>query len=319
MRFAFLGSPPFAVASFAAVIEAGLEVVGLVTAPPRQAGRGRKEAPNPLVDLAVANGIPVLRPESARDAQFQSEFQTWQVDLGVVVSYGQILNASMLELPRFGCVNLHGSLLPRWRGASPIQAAILAGDSETGVSLQKVVLALDAGAVLAEAKVSLCGAEEAPALTEQLAELGAGFLVETLQQYDADGTLPVGVLQEESLVTHCKKIKKSDGVLDWSAPAVAIERRVRAMSGWPSGQTWLPDGDGLRVHSGKIASHESAPHAADPGTILCLEDGITVACGQGSYRIDVLQREGKARMDSKAFLLGARLQVGQSLKKESHE
>ncbi|PCJ54560.1 MAG: methionyl-tRNA formyltransferase [Planctomycetota bacterium] len=319
MRFAFLGSPPFAVASFAAAIEAGLEVVGLVTAPPRQAGRGRKQAPNPLVDLAVAKGIPVLRPESARDPEFQTEFQSWQVDLGVVVSYGQILNETMLQLPKLGCVNLHGSLLPRWRGASPIQAAILAGDSETGVSLQKVVLALDAGAVLTEAKVSLCGTEEAPALTEQLAELGARFLVETLQQYDADGALPAGVLQDESLVTSCKKIKKSDGVLDWSESAVAIERRVRAMSGWPCGQTWLPDGDGLRVHSGRIPPQENLLHSAQPGTILCLEEGIAVACGEGSFRIDVLQREGKARMEAKVFLQGARLQVGQSLKKESHE
>ena len=319
MRFAFLGSPPFAVASFAAAIDAGLEVVGLVTAPPRQAGRGRKQAPNPLVDLAEANGIPVLRPESARDTEFQADFQTWQVDLGVVVSYGQILNAPMLKLPKLGCVNLHGSLLPRWRGASPIQAAILAGDSETGVSLQKVVLALDAGAVLAEAKVSLAGTEEAPALTNQLADLGARFLVDTLQQYHADGALPAGFDQDESLVTLCKKIKKSDGVLDWSTPAVAIERRVRAMSGWPCGQTQLPDGEGLRVHSGRIALQEDLPPSAEPGTILSLEDGITVACGEGSFRIDVLQRQGKARMEATAFLQGARLQVGQSLQLKSHE
>ena len=317
MRIAFLGSPPFAVASFAAVLEAGLEVVGLVTAPPRLAGRGRKEAPNPLVDLAVANGIPVLRPESARDANFQTEFDQWNADLGVVVSYGQLLDEAMLALPRLGCVNLHGSLLPRWRGASPIQAAILSGDSKTGVSLQKMVLALDAGAVLAEAEVPLHGTEEAPALTQQLAGLGAQFLVETLQGFSSAGDLPKGVEQNEAGVTLCKKIRKPHGVIDWSHSAVSIERQVRAMSGWPCGQTWLPDGAGLRVHAGEVAGEEMSPAA--PGVILSLEDGITVACGGGAYRIVSLQREGKARMDANAFLQGARLEVGQSLKSKSHE
>lgn len=312
MRFAFLGSPPFAVASFAAVIEAGLEVVGLVTAPPRLAGRGRKEAPNPLVDLAVAKGIPVLRPESARDTDFQAEFQKWNTDLGVVVSYGQLLDRSMLALPRLGCVNLHGSLLPRWRGASPIQAAILAGDPETGVSLQKMVLALDAGAVVAEAKVALHGKEEAPALTQRLADLGAEFLVKTLKAFDGVKSLPKGEEQKEAQVTMCKKIRKADGVLDWAEAATVVERRVRAMSGWPSGQTALPDGAGLRVHSGEVALMEEPSLA--PGTVLSLENGITVACGEGAYRIVSLQREGRARMEAKAFLQGARLEVGQILK-----
>ncbi|MDA1113423.1 MAG: methionyl-tRNA formyltransferase [Planctomycetota bacterium] len=317
MRFAFLGSPPFAVPSFAAVLEAGLEVVGLVTAPPRLAGRGRKEAPNPLVGLAEAKGIPVLRPESARDVDFQAEFQKWNADLGVVVSYGQLLDNAMLALPRLGCVNLHGSLLPQWRGASPIQAAILAGDSETGVSLQKMVLALDAGAVVAEAKVALLGNEEAPGLTKRLAELGAEFLVKTLQGFDSENALPDGDEQKEAHVTMCKKIRKADGVLDWSESAVAVERRVRAMSGWPSGQTWLPDGSGLRVHAGEVALSEE--QQVLPGTILSLDNGIEVACGEGVYRIVILQREGKARMEAKAFLQGTHLEVGQIFKSEPHE
>ena len=317
MRIAFLGSPPFAVASFAAVLEAGLEVVGLVTAPPRLAGRGRKEAPNPLVDLADANGVPVLRPESARDVNFQAAFHKWNADLGVVVSYGQMLDTAMLALPRLGCVNLHGSLLPRWRGASPIQAAILNGDSKTGVSLQKMVLALDAGAVLAEAEVSLDGTEEAPALTQRLADLGAQFLVETLQGFSSTGLLPSGIEQEDAGVTLCKKIRKSNGVIHWKQNAISIERQVRAMSGWPCGQTWLSDGAGLRIHAGRVVMEENK--SAAPGAILSLEDGITVACGEGAYRIDTLQREGKARMEATAFLQGARLEVGQTLKSKSHE
>lgn len=314
MRFAFLGSPPFAVASFQAVLEAGLEVVGLVTAPPRRAGRGRKEAPNPLVDAANAAGIPVLRPESARDAEFQEAFRSWNVDLGVVVSYGQLLDENLLSIPRLGCVNLHGSLLPRWRGASPVQAAILAGDHETGVCLQKMVLALDAGAVVAEMHMPLHGDEVAPVLFETLATKGASFLAETLRAFDAVDALPEGELQAEDAVTMCRKIRKQDGILDWTDSAQAIDRRVRAMAGWPSGQAWLPDGSGLRVHEGNVI-----PGTTDvtPGTILSLEDGLTIACGEDSYRITSLQKEGKARLEATAFLVGARLEVGQSMSRGS--
>lgn len=310
MRLAFLGSPPFAVASFRAVLEADLNVVGLVTAPPRKAGRGRKEAPNPLVEMAEAAGIPVLRPESARDPEFQEAFRAWETDLGVVVSYGQLLDESLLAIPEHGCVNLHGSLLPRWRGASPVQAAILAGDAETGVCLQKMVLALDAGAVLAETRLPLQGNEVAPELFETLAQRGAAFLAETLQDFAAAGRLPEGKAQDASSVTVCRKIKKADGVLDWSHTADAIERRVRAMAGWPCGQTRLPDGSGLRVHEGVLTQ---GMEGAKPGTILSLEDGLTVACGEGAYRITVLQKEGKARLEASAFLVGARLEVGQEM------
>lgn len=310
MRFAFLGSPPFAVASFHAVLEAGLDVAGLVTAPPRKAGRGRKEAPNPLADAALAAGIPVLRPESARDPEFQAAFRTWEVDLGVVVSYGQLLDETLLSIPRLGCVNLHGSLLPRWRGASPVQAAIIAGDIETGVCLQKMVLALDAGAVLAEMRLPLKGDEVAPVLFETLAKEGASFLAKTLQDFASVGALPEGVVQEESAVTLCRKIKKEDGVLDWSETAEAIDRRVRAMAGWPCGQTWLPDGSGLRVHEGQI---KTGVEKAAPGTVVSLEQGLTIACGEDAYCITSLQKEGKARLEATAFLAGARLEVGQSM------
>ncbi|MGB0952564.1 MAG: methionyl-tRNA formyltransferase [Planctomycetota bacterium] len=314
MRFAFLGSPPFAVASFHAVLEAGLEVAGLVTAPPRKAGRGRKEVPNPLADAAVAVGIPVLRPESARDADFKEALRQWEVDLGVVVSYGQLLDEEVLAIPRLGCVNLHASLLPRWRGASPVQAAILAGDTETGVCLQKMVLALDAGAVLAEMRLPLDGREVAPVLFDTLAREGATFLVQTLQSFDQADALPKGIEQDEAAVTLCRKIKKEDGVLDWSSTAETIDRRVRAMAGWPCGQTWLPDGSGLRVHAGRVI--QATAHAT-PGTVVSLEDGLTIACGENAYRITSLQKEGKARLEATAFLAGARLEVGQSMSEGS--
>jgi methionyl-tRNA formyltransferase len=311
LRLAFLGSPPFAVASFAAVLAAELEVVGLVTAPVRTAGRGRKEARNPLVEMAEAAGIPVLRPESARAEDFRAAFKEWDVDLGVVVSFGQLLDEKTLGLPRLGCVNLHGSLLPRWRGASPVQAAILAGDTETGLSLQKMVLALDAGDVLAETALPLDGTEDAPTLTGTLAQHGADFLVHELSAIASSGVLPEGKPQNADLVTTCRKVTKADGVLDWTQPAVQIGRRVRAMAGWPSGQAKFPDGSGLRVHAGTALP--DATTGSDPGTILSLAGGITVACGVGAYRIDALQRDGKARMSATDFLRGARLEEGQTL------
>lgn len=311
MRFAFLGSPPFAVASFAAVLAAELEVVGLVTAPPRTAGRGRKEARNPLVEAAQAADVPVLRPESARAEDFRSSFAEWGADLGVVVSFGQLLDESLLGAPRLGCVNLHGSLLPRWRGASPVQAAILAGDSETGLSLQKMVLALDAGDVLAETRIALNGSEQAPDLTATLAQEGADFLVRELSAIAASGVLPEGKPQDPQRVTVCRKIIKADGVLDWKESAEAIGRRVRAMAGWPCGQAQLPDGSGLRIHGGTALPQANTD--ASPGTILSLEGGVTVACGENAYRIDSLQRDGKARMEASEFLRGVHLEEGQVL------
>lgn len=261
--------------------------------------------------MAHAAGIPVLRPESARAEDFRASFAEWQVDLGVVVSFGQLLDEHLLGLPRLGCVNLHGSLLPRWRGASPVQAAILAGDTETGLSLQKMVLALDAGDVLAETRIDLKGTEDAPELTATLAQEGAAFLVRELSAIAASGALPAGEPQDAERVTSCRKITKADGVLDWNDSAIAIDRRVRAMAGWPCGQAQLPDGSGLRIHAGTALP--DATSDAPPGTILSLEGGVTLACGEGAYRIDSLQRDGKARMEAADFLRGTRLEEGQAL------
>jgi methionyl-tRNA formyltransferase len=306
LRLAFFGSPPFADPAFAALLASGLEVVGLVTSPPRRSGRGRREAENPLVTSAEAHGLPVLRPESARDATFKQDFAAWQVDVGVVVSYGQLLDQELLDLPRQGCLNLHGSLLPRWRGASPVQAALLAGDEVTGVCLQRMVLALDAGPVVAARETAIAADEEAPALFARLSELGAALTVDFLQEVaDGGGVVPAGEAQDEAAVTVCRKIRKEDGCLDWSLPAAEVERRVRAMAGWPCGQTALPDGSGLKVHRGRMVAGAGAP-----GTVLEIGDSLVVACGDGAYAIEELQREGKARMAAADFLRGADLTPG---------
>lgn len=298
-----------------------------MTAPPRRAGRGRREAANPLVERAEAEGIPVLRPDSARDADFQVEFAAWRPQLGVVVSYGQILDEALLGIPERGCINLHGSLLPRWRGASPVQAALLAGDPRTGVSLQRVVRELDAGAVLAERATEVGAREEAPALTGRLAELGAGLLVDFLSEV-GDGALPAGAEQDPAQVTHCRKVRKEDGLLDWTRPAAEVERFVRAMAGWPVAQTTLPDGAGLRVHRGRLASAEVDAGAAAvaaagagtrrpsgaPGTVCALGEEISVICGDGGvYLVEEVQREGKARMAAGDFLRGTELAMDTQL------
>lgn len=310
MRVAFLGSPPFATEVFTALVKGGIDIVGLVTAPPRSAGRGRKEAPNPLVDLAIEAGIPVLRPESARDAGFKIGFQEWGAEVGVVASYGQILDAELLAIPRCGCLNLHGSLLPRWRGASPIQAALLAGDQETGVSVQRMVLALDAGQVIAEHALSIGSRETAPQLFDRLVAAGAELVLDVVRKGAVDGDFPPGQAQDENAVTICKRIHKKEGQLDWACSAIDVDRRVRAMAGWPCALTILPDGTQLKVHSGELLADVDD---AEPGTIVSLENGIQVACGEGRFCITELQRQGKARLTSTEFLRGVALNVGDRL------
>ena len=258
---------------------------------------------------AEAGGIPVLQPASARDADFQKAFAAWRPNLGVVVSYGQILDQAMLAIPTQGCVNIHGSLLPRWRGASPVQAALRAGDAVTGVSLQKVVRELDAGAVLAERSVELGLDDDAPTLTGRLAELGAELVVDYLREL-GDGRLPEGEAQDPTRVTHCRKIRKEDGMLDWGCSADEVERFVRAMAGWPCAQTSLPDGTGLRIHRGRRGAGASGPI----GSIASLDGEIGVICGDGTvYIIEELQRQGRARMAAGEFLRGAELCVGEQL------
>jgi methionyl-tRNA formyltransferase len=280
-----------------------------VTAPPRAAGRGRREAPNPLVERAEGSGIPVLRPESARDAGFQREFASWRPQLGVVVAYGQILDDALLAIPEHGCVNVHGSLLPRWRGASPVQAALLAGDARTGVSVQRVVRELDAGAVLAEREVDIGEREEAPALTARLAEQGADLLADFLREI-GEGPLPAGVVQDPGQVTHCRRVRKEEGHLDWGRPAAEIDRRVRAMAGWPVARTRMAEEGLLRVHRGRPDG--AAARGGEPGTVLSADaDGIRVLCGAGSvYRIEEVQRDGRARMRVADFLRGLPLVPG---------
>ena len=292
--------------SFRALVEGGLAPCGLVTAPPRRAGRGRKEIENELVTIAEQHDIPVLRPDRADDPEFFAAFAEWKPDLGIVVAYGQILRRALLDIPREGFINLHGSLLPRWRGASPVQAAILAGDEVSGVSVQRVVEALDAGAVLAEREVALSPTERGDELFQRLSEVGASCLLDFVTSI-GDGPLPAGVEQDEDRVTHCRKIRRREGVVDWTRSAVEIDRLVRAMYGWPWAQAVLPGGVAVRLLEGQPLEQECSAAA---GTVLQLDGGMHVATGEGVYRIDRLQRTGKAPLLADEFLRGTPVEVG---------
>ncbi|MDP6850719.1 MAG: methionyl-tRNA formyltransferase [Planctomycetota bacterium] len=307
MRLVFAGSPPFAVDSFAVLLAQDEPPVALVTTPPRRAGRGRKEVANPLVEMAEAAGVPTLRPEKASKPDFLDELAKLEPDLCVVVSFGQILNQSFLDIPKLGCVNLHGSLLPRWRGASPIQAAIQAGDTETGVCLQKMVLALDAGAVLAESKLSISPRETAPELFARASSAGAELLVKFLNEMK-DGPLPKGCEQNENQVTVCKKITSSDALADWSISAEEMDRRVRALTGWPCLRATLPDGEELKIWEAEITEGEG-----EPGTVLAADGEFVISCGSGALRLLKVQRPGKSAMTSREFLRGSRIEIDDSL------
>ncbi len=311
LRLVFVGSPPFGEQPFAAVLASRHETVGLVTAPPARAGRGRAPSVNPLAEEAQRRGLALLQPESARAPEFLAQFAALRPDLALVVAYGQILPPAFLATPRLGCVNLHGSLLPRWRGASPVQAAILAGDAETGVCLQRVVAELDAGAVLGRRATPIAAGETAPELQARLAELGARLLREFLDGLTPDlAALPHGEAQDPARVTHCRKIRKEYAALDWTRPAAELERFVRAMAGWPVARTHLPDGGVLLVHRARAIAPSAS---AAPGTLLELGAEMLVACGEGALAIQEAQREGRARLSAAELARGARLQAGERL------
>ncbi len=286
--------------------------MALITAPDRPAGRGRRARANPMAAVARERGLPVLQPERASTSEALDAFRALAPDLGVVVAYGQILSPEFLAVPREGCINLHASLLPRWRGASPIQAALLAGDPVTGDTLQRVVPELDAGPVLARRETPVGPRETAPELAGRLAELGAALLTEFLDEI-GDGPLPPGEPQDPAAVTRCRRLRREDAWITWSVSANEVDRRVRAMAGWPVAEARLPDGEPLKVHAGEPLELPARVPAPEPGTILDLEGGLLVACGRGGFRATRLQRPGRRVLAAGEFLRGCPLRPGQVL------
>lgn len=300
MRVVFMGTPDFAVPSLSALLEAGHEVACVYSQPPRPAGRGHKERPSPVHAFAESRGLPVRTPRTLRDEGEQAAFAALEADLAVVAAYGLILPRPILEAPRLGCVNVHASLLPRWRGAAPIQRAIMAGDAETGVTIMRMEEGLDTGPMLLWQAVPITPATTAGDLHDTLADLGARLLVRALAGLEAGEITPVP--QPEDGVTYARKIEKGEGRLDWRRPAGELERLIRAMA--PAPGAWFEHG-GERI---KVLAAEVVDASGTPGTVL--DDRLAIACGQAALRPLKLQRAGKAPLDVDAFLRGYALPAG---------
>lgn len=301
MRIVFMGTPDFSVPALDALIGAGHEVVCVYCQPPRPAGRGRKPRSVPVQARADALGLPVRTPASLKAAAAQADFAALGAEIGVVVAYGLILPQPILGAPPRGCINIHASLLPRWRGAAPIQRAILAGDKETGVTIMQMDAGLDTGPMLAAARAPIDATTTGGALHDELATLGARLVVEALAGLEAGTIAPVP--QPEAGVTYAPKIDKAETRIDWRRPAVEIDRQVRAFAPWPG--AWFEVG-GQRV---KLLAGEIVTAAGSgPGTVL--DDRLTIACGDGAIRARRLQRAGKAPADAEAFLRGFPVAAG---------
>ncbi|ALA88048.1 methionyl-tRNA formyltransferase [Stenotrophomonas maltophilia] len=306
MRIVFAGTPEFAVSSLRAAARHH-EVVAVYTQPDRPAGRGRGLAPSPVKLEAVARGIPVYQPESLKDAAAQQQLRDLQPDLMVVVAYGLILPKAVLAIPTHGCWNVHASLLPRWRGAAPIQRAIQAGDAKTGVCLMQMEAGLDTGPVLLHQELPIAATDTGGQLHDKLAELGAQVLSDGLGLLRA-GIKPIARPQPEQGVTYAHKLDKAEAKLDWAQDAGALARTVRAFNPWPIAEATLA-GERVRIH-GAVALE--ADHGQAPGTVLAASrDGIDIACGQGALRLRVLQREGGKAITAADYLNARRdLRVG---------
>jgi methionyl-tRNA formyltransferase len=298
LRLAFAGTPEFAVPHLAACAQPGIEIAVVYTQPDRAAGRGRKLAASPVKQAALAAHLVVEQPETLRDPAARERLRELDLDLLVVVAYGLILPRKVLALPRHGCWNVHASLLPRWRGAAPIQRALLEGDSETGVCLMQMEAGLDTGPVLLERRTPIAPDDNGGTLHDRLAALGAETLAEGLQRL-LQGTLPAPVPQPAEGATYAHKLEKSEARLDWNEPAIALERKVRAFDPWPVAEATL-GGERLRIwHAVALPTHSRAA----PGTVVAAtRDGIDIACADGMLRVTALQREGGRRIGVADYL-----------------
>ena len=297
MRIVFMGTPDFSVTVLKSLVAAGHDIACVYTQPPRPAGRGKKDRPTPVHAQAEAMGLTVRHPKTLREAQAQAEFAALNADIAVVVAYGLILPQAVLDAPARGCLNIHASLLPRWRGAAPIQRAIMAGDAETGVCIMQMEAGLDTGPVLLTRKTPIGAADTAGDLHDRLADLGAAAIIEALAHLD--NLAPVA--QPDIGVTYAEKIDKSEARVDWTRPAPDIDRQIRGLSPFPGAWTMIGP---TRV---KLLRCKLADGSGAPGTVLA---GLRIACGGGAVEITELQPEGKPRMSTEAYLRGARIGPG---------
>ncbi len=304
LTLAFMGTPDFAVPSLAACIRAGHYIRAVYCQPPRPAGRGMALALSPVHAFAQSQGVEVRTPHRLKDPADQSAFAELELDVAVVAAYGLILPPPVLSAPRLGCVNVHASLLPRWRGAAPIHRAILAGDEQTGISIMQMDRGLDTGPVLMTAACDI-GQKDLGQLHDELAQLGASLLIDALSGLERGIIKPQP--QPEQGITYAAKIAKDEARINWTLPAIEIARQVRAFYPAPGAFTHLPDGARLKILQAEVIG----ARGAKPG--LLIDDHLTIACGTGALRATKVQREGRSAQDADTFLRGAGLGSGQCL------
>jgi len=303
LRLAFMGSPAFALPQLDALLAAGHDVVCVYSQPPRPAGRGKQERRTPVHEFAAQRGIEVRTPKSLKRAEEQAALAALNLDAAIVVAYGLILPKAILDAPKLGAFNLHGSLLPRWRGAAPIQRAIMAGDSVTGVQVMRMEEGLDTGPVLASAEIPIAFDDNASTLHDKLAALGPPLLIETLAKLERGQARETP--QSEEGVTYAHKITPAETRIDWSLPAREIENKIRGLA--PSPGAWCElNGARTKILSARQGLGEGAPGEA-------LDDALLIACGQNALRLLVVQKEGRAAMDADAFLRGTAVPAGTRL------
>jgi methionyl-tRNA formyltransferase len=306
LTIVIMGTPEFACPTLQKLIDRGENVVAAVTQPDRPKGRGQQTVPPPVKVLAERHGIPVLQPVKVRVPEAVEEIRALRPDLIIVVAFGQILPKALLEIPRHGCINVHASLLPRWRGAAPLNWCIIAGDAETGVTTMQMDVGLDTGNMLLKKTTPIGPDEDASSLHDRLCGIGAEALAETVDLLVAGQLIPEQ--QDDAHTTYASMLKKEDGLIDWSNDAVAIRNRIRGLTPWPGAYSYL-NGRTLKIFKTRTGTGAGAP-----GTVLQAgKGGIEVACGCGSLWIDELQLEGKKRLAAAEFLAGCRIETGTTL------
>lgn len=310
MRVVFMGTPDFAVGTLEAVIKAGHEVAGVVTQPDKPKGRGKNMQFTPVKEVAIANQIPVYQPLKVKEPEFIEELAKLNPEVIVVVAFGQILPKAILDMPKYGCVNVHASLLPKYRGAAPIQWAVIDGETESGVTTMLMDVGLDTGDMLKKTVVPLDKEETGGSLHDKLAVAGADLLIETLKELEA-GTAVRKTKQDDSLSNYAKMLDKQLGCIDFSKSATEIERLIRGLNPWPSAFTGL-DGKTLKIWSATVIDKEADGEFGE--IVEVTKDEILVKTGKGLLQLNEVQLEGKKRMETDAFLRGYPVKVGTILK-----
>lgn len=311
MKIIYMGTPDFAVAPLEAILKAGHEVTAVVTQPDRQKGRGREVQYSPVKECALSYGIPVLQPLKIKEKDAVEELRKYPADIFVVAAFGQLLSEEILNMPRLGCINIHASLLPAYRGAAPIQWCVINGEEKTGVTIMQMAKGMDTGDILLQREVVLDEKETGGSLFDRLMETGAELIVEVLPKIEAGELTPV--VQKEELATYAGKITKDMGNIDFAKSAVTIERLIRGLNPWPSAFTHYK-GKILKIWEADVVSECANAENPVPGTVIAMDkESFTLATGEGALRIRSLQPEGKKRMSCAEFMRGYEVKVGEAL------